>query len=147
MLRAQQAAVAQQEGYNVGFGAAKTLLSIAEHVLEGEMLAGQGDYNAAINNLDRAVRLQDSLLYNEPPDWYFPVRHILGAVLLEAGRPGEAEVVYWEDLRRNPANGYALFGLKQSLEAQGKRGDLAEVDRRLTEAWRAADVTLKTSRY
>ena len=62
-------------------------------------------------------------------------------------RPTEAEVVYWEDLRRNPANGYALFGLKQSLEAQDKRGDLAEVERRLAAAWSEADVTLTSSRY
>ena len=146
-LRAQQAAVAQQKGYNVGFGAAKTLLAIAEHVLEGEMQASKGNYPDAVNNLDRAVRLEDSLLYNEPPDWYFPVRHILGAVLLEADRSTEAEVVYWEDLRRNPANGYALFGLKQSLEAQDKRGDLPEIDRRLAAAWSEADVSLTSSRY
>jgi tetratricopeptide (TPR) repeat protein len=131
----------------VGFQAAKTLLSIAEHVLEGEMLAKAGDYPGALAHLDRAVRVEDSLLYNEPPDWYFPVRHILGAILLEAGRPAEAEVVYWEDLRRNPANGYALFGLKQSLEAQDKRGDLPEVDRRLAAAWSEADVSLSSSRY
>ena len=146
-LRQQQAAVAGQPGYNVGFGAAQTLLAIAGHVLEGEMLARAGDFDAALGHLDRGVRLEDSLLYNEPPDWYFPVRHILGAVLLEAGRAAEAEVVYWEDLRRNPANGYALFGLKQSLEAQDKLADLPEVDRRLAAAWREADVTLTSSRY
>ncbi len=64
--------------------------------------------------------LEDGLLYDEPPDGYIPVRQVLGALLLEAGLPAEAEVVYWEDLRRNPENGYSLFGLKQSLVVQGK---------------------------
>jgi len=146
-LRQEQAAVTAQAGYNVGFGAAKTLLAIAGHVLEGEILAKSGVWQDAVAHLDKAVRLEDSLLYNEPPDWYFPVRHILGAVLLEAGRAAEAEVVYWEDLRRNPANGYALFGLKQSLAAQDKGGDLAEVERRFADAWSEADVSLTSSRY
>jgi tetratricopeptide (TPR) repeat protein len=146
-LHRQQAAVEEQDGYSVGFGAGKTLLAIAGHVLEGEIRASKGDFDAALAHLDRAVRLEDSLLYNEPPDWYFPVRHILGAVLLEAGRPDEAEVVYWEDLRRNPANGYALFGLRQSLEDQGKMSDIAEIERRFTLAWREADVELSSSRY
>ncbi len=64
--------------------------------------------------------LENGLLYDEPPDWYFPVRQVLGALLLEAGLPAEAEVFYWEDLRRNPDNGYSLFGLKQSLVVQGR---------------------------
>jgi tetratricopeptide (TPR) repeat protein len=139
--------VAAQDGYNVGFGAGQTLMSIAGHVLRGEIRAKSGDYVVALSQLDKAVRLEDSLLYNEPPDWYFPVRHILGAVLLEANRPAEAEVVYWEDLRRNPANGYSLFGLIQSLEAQEKFGDLGEIKRRFAAAWKKADHTLSSSRY
>ena len=72
---------------------------------------------------------------------------ILGAVLLEAGQAAEAEVVYWEDLRRNPDNGYALFGLTQSLAAQDKTAALVEIERRLQLAWSQADVSLSSSRY
>ncbi|MBL4612338.1 MAG: hypothetical protein JKY91_01200, partial [Emcibacter sp.] len=89
----------------------------------------------------------DGLRYNEPSDWYFPVRHVLGAILLEAGFPAEAEVVYWEDLRRNPKNGYSLFGLKQSLKAQGKADTAKVASERFNRAWKNADVSLKTSRY
>jgi len=72
---------------------------------------------------------------------------VLGAMLLEAGLPAEAEVVYWEDLRRNPENAYSLFGLEQSLHAQGK-ADVARVTHeRFQRAWKDADVNLKTSRY
>ena len=135
------------QSYYLGFGAAGALLTIAEEVLTGEIAGKQGKYKDAITHLDRAVRLEDGLRYNEPSDWYFPVRHVLGALLLEAGYPAEAEVVYWEDLRRNPKNGYSLFGLKQSLIAQGKT-DIANVtNARFIRAWQNADVDLKTSRY
>lgn len=134
------------EAYYLGFSAASGLLRIAEEILSGEIAARQNDISAAIAHLETAVRLEDGLRYNEPPDWYFPVRHILGALLLEAGLPAQAEVVYWEDLRRNPENGYSLFGLKQSLLAQGKNGVAGMVGARLSQAWKEADVELTTSR-
>jgi len=131
----------------IGFGAAETLLAIAEKILAGELAAKQNNFHDAISYLEKAVRLEDGLMYNEPPSWYFPVRHILGAVLLEAKLPGEAEVVYWEDLRRNPANGYSLFGLKQSLVMQNKSLVALEIEQRLINAWQESDVNLTTSRY
>lgn len=133
--------------YYAGFGVAGGLLTIAEELLQGELLAKEQDYPGAIAHLERAVRLEDSLRYNEPTDWYIPARHSLGAVLLEAGQPAEAETVYWEDLRRNPENGYALFGLKQSLTAQGNVAVATAIDARLTEAWKEAGKPLQTSRY
>jgi tetratricopeptide (TPR) repeat protein len=146
-LRRQSAAVAAEPGYGVGFAAAENLMIIADNVLAGEIDARAGNFDLAVARLDKAVRMEDALLYNEPPDWYFPVRHVLGAVLLEAGRPGEAEVVYWEDLRRNPGNGYSLFGLQQALLAQGDEATAAEMQRRFDLAWAGADVTLTTSRF
>ncbi len=96
----------------VGFATAETLLTIAEEIVRGELASAEGNILEGLARLERAVRLEDSLRYNEPPDWYFPVRHFLGAMLLDAGRPNEAEVVYAADLRKNPENGYSLFGLK-----------------------------------
>jgi tetratricopeptide (TPR) repeat protein len=135
------------EGSNVGFAAAPKLLQIAAEIVTAEIAAKKGHYLEATARLGRAVRLEDGLLYNEPPDWYFPVRHFLGAVLLEAGRPEEAEVVYWDDLRKAPNNGHSLFGLKQALIAQGKKEEAAEIEQRFQKAWSAADVSLKSSRY
>jgi hypothetical protein len=40
-----------------------------------------------------------------------------------SGRAAEAENVYREDLRRHPENGWALYGLAQSLLAQHKDAD------------------------
>jgi tetratricopeptide (TPR) repeat protein len=123
------------------------ILNIAVEALAGEMAARQGQYDQAIAHLDKAVRLEDALEYVEPPDWHYPMRHSLGAVLLEAGRPAEAEVVYWQDLQRNPENGWALFGLKKSLDAQGKSDQAADIEKRFEVAWARADVTLTSSRF
>lgn len=124
---------------------APAILGIAVEALAGELAGRQMRYDEAIAHLDKAVRLEDGLEYVEPPDWPYPMRHALGAVLLEAERPAEAEVVYWEDLRRNPENGWALFGLMESLRAQGKDEQAAEIEKRFKKAWERADVTLTAS--
>ncbi len=134
-------------GLMIGFNNAKPVLSIAASVLAGEIASAQGRHDEAVRHLDRAVRLEDGLTYAEPPDWYYPVRHTLGAVLLEAGRADEAEVVYWEDLRQNRDNGYALYGLWRSLEAQGRSEEAAEIRKRFRAAWSRADVKLAASRF
>ena len=131
----------------VGFSHAGRLLTIAQETLSGEIAAREKRYNDAVRHLDRAVRLEDGLMYNEPPDWFFPSRHILGAILLEANQPVEAEQVYWDSLDRYPDNGYALLGLSQSLEAQGRVDEAAEMYARYEKAWEAADAPLTTSRY
>ena len=123
------------------------VLSIAPEVLSGEIAAARKNYDAAIAHLERAVRLEDALVYTEPAEWHYPPRHALGAVLLEAKRPAEAETVYWEDLKRNRENGWALFGLMQALKAQGKNDDAALVEARFKKAWARADVTLTASRF
>lgn len=97
-------------------------------MLAGEIAAGNKEYDKAIAHLSKATRLEDSLMYNEPQAWYYPVRHTLGAVLLEAGHPREAEVVYWQDLRRYRDNGYSLFGLWQSLKAQDRIEESRQVE-------------------
>ncbi len=131
----------------IGFSRAETLLSIAAELLLGEIATSTGRYGQSISHLEKAVRLQDSLPYNEPPDWYYPTRHTLGAILLEAGLPEEAETVYWQDLRKNRENGYALFGVWQSLVAQDRDTDAAEIRKRFDIAWSAADVKLASSRF
>jgi tetratricopeptide (TPR) repeat protein len=91
--------------------------------------------------------LQDGLRYNEPEDWYFPVRQSLGAVLLEAGRFKEAEDVYREDLKRNRENGWSLFGLTASLKRQQRFDEAGQTAQRFAKAWSRADVELKASRF
>jgi tetratricopeptide (TPR) repeat protein len=126
---------------------AGTILAVAVETLAGELAARQRQFDKALAHLEKAVRLEDALVYTEPSDWHYPVRQSLAAVLLEAGRPVEAEVVYWEDLRRNPENGWSLFGLMMSLRAQGKKGEADAIEKRFQKAWTHADVKLTASRF
>lgn len=130
-----------------GFFKMSDMLRLASEVLAGEIAARGGEADLAMKHLAEAVRRQDEHWFTEPPPWYYPVRQSLGAVLLQAGRAAEAEAVYREDLRRNPENGWSLFGLAQSLRAQGKSADVASVDQRFRRAWARADVTLTASRF
>lgn len=123
------------------------MLALAAEVLAGEIAARGGDADVAVKHLAEAVRIQDEHWFTEPPPWYFPVRQSLGAALLQAGRAAEAEAVYREDLRRNPENGWSLFGLAQSLRAQGKAADATAIDARFRRAWARADVALVSSRF
>jgi tetratricopeptide (TPR) repeat protein len=126
---------------------AGTILAVAVETLAGELAARQRLFDKALAHLEKAVRLEDALVYTEPSDWHYPVRQSLAAVLLEAGRPVEAEVVYWEDLRRNPENGWSLFGLMKSLRAQGKKEEADTIEKRFQKAWAHADVKLTASRF
>ncbi len=125
----------------------RTLLEIAARIIGGELAAKREKYDEAIRLLREAVRLEESLPYQEPPYWHHPVRHVLGAVLLTAKRASEAEVVYREDLRRHPDNGWALFGLVRSLRAQGKEAEARLVEEQFSTAWYASDVMLTSSRF
>jgi tetratricopeptide (TPR) repeat protein len=124
---------------------AKPILELAAHTLAGELDAARGETDAAVRELREAVRLQDELRYMEPPPWYFPVRQALGAVLLAAGRPREAEEVYRQDLARNPDNGWSLLGLARSLEAQGDDAGAQAARARFAASWQRADVQLQSS--
>lgn len=126
---------------------AHSVLAIGPKVLAGEIAAAQGRFDEAIAHLDRAVRLDDGLAYTEPAEWHFPPRLALGAILLEAGHSAEAETVYWEDLRRNRNNGWALYGLLQALRAQQKDEQAAVIEARFKKAWERADIKLHASRF
>jgi tetratricopeptide (TPR) repeat protein len=125
----------------------RTVLSAAPEVLAGEIAAAHGQFDQAIAHLERAVRLEDALIYTEPLEFHFPPRLALGALLLESGRPAEAETVYWEDLRRNRNNGWALYGLMQALREQKKDNQAALIEARFKKAWARADVELNASRF
>jgi tetratricopeptide (TPR) repeat protein len=125
----------------------RNMLQLAANVLAGELAATAADTATAARLLRAAVAEQDTHWFTEPPPWYFPVRHALGAVLLQSGRAREAEQVYRDDLARNPNNGWSLFGLAQSLRAQGKTAEAAQVDASFRKAWSKADVQLTASRF
>jgi tetratricopeptide (TPR) repeat protein len=118
---------------------AKNVAEVAVVVLAGELASARGDHKGAAAKLGDAVRLQDALIYEEPPIWYFPVRESLGAQLLAIGRTQEAEAVYREDLRINPGNPRSLYGLAECLAAEGKTAEAAKAREQFRKAWRFAD--------
>jgi tetratricopeptide (TPR) repeat protein len=126
---------------------AAAIFAIAPEVLAGELTASRKQFDQAIAHLERAVRLEDGLVYTEPAEWHFPPRQALGAVLLKAGRHREAETVYWEDLKRNPGNGWSLYGLALAQRGQGREADAAATEERFKKAWAKADVELAASRF
>ncbi|MFL5446971.1 MAG: tetratricopeptide repeat protein [Gemmatimonadales bacterium] len=120
----------------------KALLEIAKAHLAGEMAAKQGRVDEAVVQLQTAIKGEDQLIYEEPPAWYMPLRQRLGATLLAAGRPDQAEKIFRQDLDRRPENGWSLHGLAQSLRAQNKSKAAAKIEERFEQAWKTADVKL-----
>jgi tetratricopeptide (TPR) repeat protein len=133
------------EGWTFGNNKAKDLLAVASPMLDGEMAAQRGDFDSAVASLTSAIAVEDTLRYDEPPDWIQPVRHTLGAVLLRAGRYADAEAVYRDDLKRYPENGWSLFGLSRALHLQKKVEAAAEADARFADAWSGADIKMTAS--
>lgn len=115
---------------------------IAERFVAADLARTARDYDTAIAALGTAITVEDTLPYDEPPAWNWPARLKLGAVLLEAGKPAEAEQAFRDELRRNPENGWSLHGLAKALKAQGKKKESQEVADRFAKAWANADVDL-----
>jgi tetratricopeptide (TPR) repeat protein len=124
---------------------AADILGVAEKMLAGEILYREGKTDEAVAALREAARREDNLRYIEPPAWIQPVRHALGAALMDAGRYSDAEAVYREDLAHYPENGWSLFGLTQSLKMQGKDAQASAVTIRFDKIWQHADVKLSSS--
>lgn len=143
------AAVASSLTPDVYFGlnpAASVFRFAAAH-LAGEIALRRGDNDEAIQLLNTAAGLQDSLHYDEPPAWQQTARQSLGAALLAAGRAADAEAVYREDLARYPETGWSLYGLTQALRAEGKTKEAAEAEKRFRRAWAKSDTKLVASRF
>jgi tetratricopeptide (TPR) repeat protein len=121
----------------------KDILKIAEQVLGAKIAVAKKDPATAISLLETAVKIQDGLKYDEPPDWFFPVREPLGAVLLMNGNNAAAEQVFREDLNRNPRNPRSLFGLQQALKAQGKNYDAGFIETQFHSSWKGGATVLK----
>jgi tetratricopeptide (TPR) repeat protein len=124
---------------------AAKVLAVAEAMLEGEILYREGHVDKAVAALKEAVQREEQLRYIEPPDWIQPVRHVLGATLLDAKRYAEAEAVYRADLVRHPHNGWSLHGLAQSLQAQGRLADADAARSQFDRTWAHADLKLTSS--
>ena len=128
------------EDRTFGTNTERAVMRLPMFLLEAKIALARKDIGQAIGHLKEAVAAEDSLSYNEPPDWYYPPsREALGAVLLAAGKHGEAEAVFREDIRRNQRNGRSLYGLTESLRAQGRTDGAALIEPLYKTAWAHAD--------
>jgi tetratricopeptide (TPR) repeat protein len=134
-----------EQAFGMNYNKARDFLDLAASILDARIAAARGESGRAIQFWLKAVQIEDGFRYNEPPEWFYPVRESLGAALLAAGNPAEAEQVFREDLRRNPRNPRSLFGLMHSLKAQQKEADAAWVEREFRAAWKNADTELRIS--
>ena len=126
---------------------APDMVRIALALLNGEIGRASGDLPSAIVSFEYAQTLENALPYSEPPYWHQPTAHVLGAALIQAGRPAEAAKVYRESLKTYRLDGWSLYGLAQALDAQGKTAEAAAVRKEFTQVWNLADVKLTSSRF
>jgi tetratricopeptide (TPR) repeat protein len=126
-----------------GNSPAKEVLSVGLSIVDARIAQQKGDLEKVVADLSAAVVMQDKLAYNEPADWHYPVRESLGAALLKAGKAVEAEAVFRADLKKNPRGGRSLFGLAETLEAQGKADEAMLVRQEFNDAWRTAEIEPK----
>ena len=130
-----------------GLNAAKDVYVVASLVARSRIAAAQGKDSETIALLEQAIQAEDRLAYDEPADWFVPSRHLLGSALLKAGRATDAEAVYREDLHRHPNNGWALFGLAEALNTQGRTAEAGNTRAAFDKAWQNADVNLTASAF
>jgi tetratricopeptide (TPR) repeat protein len=135
------------EGTFYGYSNGADVLAIALAVVDGRIATAKGDRKAAIAHFEAAVAVQDTLSYDEPADWHYPVRESLGAALLLDGQAARAEEVFRADLKKSRRSGRALFGLWQALVAQGKAEDAELVHARYEREWRNAEIELKLEAF
>ena len=121
------------------------IAALLDPMVEGEIDLRAGQASQGLAALQQAVALQDGLGYDEPPGWLIPVRHALGAALLQRGRLADAEAIYREDLKRNPNNGWSLFGLTRTLDLEHRGAEAAAAERQFKAVWAKADVTIDAS--
>ena len=122
------------------------LVIIAQNVLKAEILAKENDFDNSLKMLKETVVLEDALNYNEPPDWFFSVRHHLGAVQIEAKQYEEAIITYEDDLDRLPKNGWAHHGLKLAYQNLNDTDNVKRLDDLLNKSWETADIKITSSR-
>jgi len=119
------------------------LLNVGAHLLTGKIEEKQGNTDAAIKHYQAGIELEDSLYYEEPHTWYYPMRQPMGHAQLKSGQAGEAEKYFLEDLERHRGNGWSLYGLLLSARAMGDKDKIQNWEQRFQKAWAHADFAFK----
>ena len=147
LLALQHLAATAPPDTRAGTNSLADVLKVAVPIVAARIASSERHPAQAVALLRQAVAAQDQLAAGEPPDWFFPARHLLGAELLQAGDTAQAVNVYREDLKRNPGNGWALYGLAAALAARGRTASAAHTAELFRTAWKSADVRLPGSAF
>jgi hypothetical protein len=132
---------------SAGLNRVKDVLAVAVLAAKARIALAENKNGEALGLLREAVAKEDQLAYSEPADWFFPNRHLLGAVLLKSGNAADAEAVYRDDLGHHPNNGWSLYGLARSLEMQSRTAEARTTQQQFDAAWKNADVKLAASAF
>jgi tetratricopeptide (TPR) repeat protein len=135
------------EDVPAGQNTLRDVLAVARRVAAARISSAEGRGEDALRDLHEAVVLEDGLAYDEPAGWFFPVRHLLGAELLRVGKANDAESTYRADLARHPGNGWALYGLMQALQAEGRGPEASTAEAEFRTAWRHATISISASAF
>jgi tetratricopeptide (TPR) repeat protein len=147
LARLEQLAATMPADAAAGTNTLRAVLEVAVPIVAARIAASAYRSDAASALLRQAVAAEDRLAPDQPSDWFFPARHLLGAQLLESGQAAQAADVYRADLERHPDNGWSLYGLAAALRAQGRITQAGEVRRKFDSAWQHADVRLVASAF
>jgi tetratricopeptide (TPR) repeat protein len=131
----------------IPFNAPLPIAQIADYMLDASILFADKQPDQAVSSLNKAIALEDQLIYTEPSDWPLPARQFLGAYLLQMKQPKQAEAVYRDDLIHHPGNGWSLVGLHKALSLQGKKAELPHIEAGYRLAFSKAEQTPVTSAY
>jgi tetratricopeptide (TPR) repeat protein len=145
MAAFEREAARTPQDWTIGFNPAHAVYPLARRMMQGELAFRLGDHDRAFAELRAGVAIEDELLYDEPPSWLQPTRHALGALMMAAGRYADAEVVYEQDLKRNPRNGWALLGLENARRRLRKTEGLDDLARERARSWVRAEMSPTSS--
>ena len=127
---------------------ARPCCGVGAKALEARIAERAGSAAGALALWGEAVALEDELAYAEPADWFYPLRHYLGAALLDARTAQGGRGGVPRGPRAQPAaTAGRSTGSRPALAAQGKKEEAAPTRRQFEEAWKEADVKLARAAF
>lgn len=120
---------------------------IAEQTLLGAIHFDRKLYDGAIRHFRKADSIESKMVYNEPRDWILNPKHYLGAAYLGKGDAVQAEKTFRKDLLYNNENGWALYGLYQTLLVQKRNREARKTEIRFRKAFKDSDTRIGSSIY
>jgi tetratricopeptide (TPR) repeat protein len=104
-------------------------IPLYNYMLDAAMAKMKGESKLYIDNLNKAISIQDQLNTDDIQGWFIPIQMELGFAYLEDKQYKNAEDAFRKVLKRFQRNGKALEGLAKSLRGQDLSWDAGWVER------------------